>query len=275
MHDLAHLIGHASVALESGLPAAVEAARQSLAGCRALIAADASSADDAGRRCVSLRCLVEKEARQALSARRSGGRLRILQNVPEELQIDDKVALVERVVRNLLLNAMEASHDGGVVRVRGARRGGTLLLEVLDEGRGLDRAARARLYGRAGWEDARGNGAGRESVRACALRLGATVEVDGAPGQGLCVTLRWRPNAARIGLLVDVPAARASLARALVEQGFDVPEEESALELLRGAPPGEQARWIVARGHGALAAEDWKRLEQAACEVRSTLAPPS
>ena len=61
----------------------------------------------------------------------------LVECIPDEMQ---------QVIRNLIQNAIDASHDGGVVSVRTKQDGDQLLFEVEDKGHGIPRELQSRIF---------------------------------------------------------------------------------------------------------------------------------
>ena len=98
--------------------------------------------------------------------------------------------LLSRAVHNLLLNACEASPDGGTVEVRTLLEGGEAVVEVLDRGAGLAPEVRARLFEPYVSTKARGSGLGLSLVRDIAVQHGGSVTLDDREGGGARACLR-------------------------------------------------------------------------------------
>ena len=98
--------------------------------------------------------------------------------------------LLSRAVHNLLLNAAEASPDGGTVEVRSGREGDDAVVEVLDRGPGIAPEVRARLFEPYVSTKARGSGLGLSLVRDIAIQHGGTVTLDDREGGGARACLR-------------------------------------------------------------------------------------
>jgi signal transduction histidine kinase len=93
-----------------------------------------------------------------------------------------------RIVRNLLLNAIEGSPDGSSVSLS-AERGDDLVLRIADRGRGMSAADR-RDWSRFGRSGRGGWGIGTTSVEACARAIGATARIESIPAGGTSIEIR-------------------------------------------------------------------------------------
>ncbi len=106
------------------------------------------------------------------------------------LHVSGDRLLLSRAVHNLLLNACEASPDGGTVNVASAREGDDAVVEVLDRGCGLAPEVRARLFEPYVSTKARGSGLGLSLVRDIAVQHGGTITLDDREGGGACARIR-------------------------------------------------------------------------------------
>ncbi len=108
----------------------------------------------------------------------------------EPLPVTGDRLLLSRAVHNLLLNACEASPEGGTVDVRSEREGDDAVVEVLDRGAGLSPDVRARLFEPYVSTKARGSGLGLSLVRDIAVQHGGTITLDDREGGGARACLR-------------------------------------------------------------------------------------
>jgi nitrogen fixation/metabolism regulation signal transduction histidine kinase len=112
-----------------------------------------------------------------------------LRPVAEPLPVRGDRLLLSRAVHNLLLNACEASPDGGTVEVSVTREGDLAQVEVRDCGPGVAPEVRARLFEPYVSTKRRGSGLGLSLVRDIAVQHGGTITLDDRPGGGVCAVL--------------------------------------------------------------------------------------
>ncbi|MCE9576457.1 MAG: response regulator [Deltaproteobacteria bacterium] len=131
---------------------------------------------------------------------------------PGCIAIADPTAL-DRIVANLVSNAIKFTPRGGHLALEVARAGAAIAITVRDDGRGIDDDLLARLFGR--FEQARGpsanrggSGIGLSLVKELAVALGGDVTVSRlAPGTAFTVTL---PATSESATAVRVPELRPS-----------------------------------------------------------------
>jgi signal transduction histidine kinase len=187
----------------------------------------------------------------------------VLTVVPSTMYLRTDAMLIERILRNLVANALRYTQRGGVV-VGCRRRHADVSLEVWDTGPGIDPADRARIfdefYRGAGGEDGRrGLGLGLSIVRRLVDLLGHTIEVDSRPGRGSVFRVilprgdgsraappaSIRPDAPalagrRIVVIDDEPPICEGMRRLLAAWGcrpIVATHIDAAVDTLRGAPP--------------------------------------
>jgi signal transduction histidine kinase len=102
--------------------------------------------------------------------------------------VSDRLA-IEQVFSNLVDNALKYLRSGvqGQIRIKARNQGNKVVVEISDNGRGIERRDQARifeLFRRAGTQDRPGEGMGLAHVRALVRRLGGSITVDSTPGEG-------------------------------------------------------------------------------------------
>ncbi|HXK25980.1 MAG TPA: HAMP domain-containing sensor histidine kinase [Myxococcota bacterium] len=180
---------------QSGLPLAEDARllRSEVARCRAILdrmsgrAAQAAQGDDEP--------LLGRDVAALFSSAAFG---EAAQRVVTELDASLDASLGGRadfaaLVLPLVRNALDASSPDGSVRVSVSRTDGRVRVSVRDEGHGmseqvLERAGEPFFTTR---PPGRGTGLGLFVARLHAERLGGTLALDSAPGQGTSATAEW------------------------------------------------------------------------------------
>lgn len=90
----------------------------------------------------------------------------------------------ERIVLNLIRNAVQAMPSGRRIAVRTFIRDGKLLVEVTDNGPGLSPNEQARIFEPLYSNKAQGIGLGLPISKRYAEHNGGTLEVESGPGKG-------------------------------------------------------------------------------------------
>jgi len=105
-------------------------------------------------------------------------------------QLSTDLSLLNRIIDNLLDNALKFSPAGGRVLLTARRRQGRLCLAVLDQGSGIPAEARERIFlphvqlDNPARDRARGIGLGLSIVKEAAQLLGAELRLNSRPGRG-------------------------------------------------------------------------------------------
>jgi signal transduction histidine kinase/CheY-like chemotaxis protein len=158
-----------------------------------------------------------------------------LRVVPTSASVKSDPALLERMLRNLVTNAIRYTHRGRILL--GCRRAGTgrLRLEVVDSGIGIALEEQQRIfdeYYQLDGNSAQGLGLGLPIVKSLGELLGHKVAVRSAPGRGsvFSIELERTPEAAAAGVASLSPIA--SLGRLKVVLVDDDVEIRDSMGLL-------------------------------------------
>jgi signal transduction histidine kinase len=165
---------------------------QALRGFLALSAGEGAEAAS-----IPLREVIDDVLLEA--SQRAQGRVRFVRE-GEELRLAAVAAELRVMLHALVINALEASPDGGVVtvRVRGDVPHEGATIEVCDEGEGVPEAIRARLFQPHVSGKPHGAGMGLYlAQRLARLRYGGGIALDPVAPHGTCARLVLRPREAR------------------------------------------------------------------------------
>ncbi|MDJ0787444.1 MAG: hybrid sensor histidine kinase/response regulator [Myxococcota bacterium] len=193
---------------------------------------------------------------------------------PVEAQVESDPILLNRIVSNLLSNAVRYT-ERGEVHLRTEARDGRLAIEVADTGPGIPPARQQEVFGEfvqlGRRERSEGLGLGLSIVERTARLLGHEIEIESAPGRGsvfrvtVPMARTTRPGSvvepairvpdlgrARVLVVDDDPSVVAAMGGLLASWGCDVIEAQSlaqALDALGDETPGERPFLIVADYH--------------------------
>jgi two-component system NtrC family sensor kinase len=133
----------------------------------------------------------------AAAVRLAAGHLRGGDRLTLDLDPDPGVVVgqpqqIGQVVLNLLINAAQATENGGAIVVSTRREGRDVVLVVADGGMGMTADVKARIFEPFFTTKARGKGTGLglAAVRVIVGKHGGTVDVASAPGRGTTFTVR-------------------------------------------------------------------------------------
>jgi signal transduction histidine kinase len=129
---------------------------------------------------------------------RAGHKQIIIRYVPSQVSITTHAPYFQRIVRNVLSNALRYTEKGGRILV-GCRRGGGLRLAILDTGCGMSEEQTQRAFEAfqrfdPGMAIPDGFGLGLFSTRSLANALGLTVSLHSKEGRGTEVGISLRPR---------------------------------------------------------------------------------
>jgi signal transduction histidine kinase len=165
-------------------------------------------------------------------------------------------AEIEQIVMNLVVNARDALEGAGAIDVssRVSDDGSTVLLEVRDNGAGMSEEVTRQIFDPffSTKSQEKGTGLGLATVYGVVNRVGGTIDVDSAEGEGACFTVSLPASGvslaktraegampvdgplpeATVLLAEDDPTLRKILARALRQANLDVLEAGDGQEAL-------------------------------------------
>jgi signal transduction histidine kinase len=113
-------------------------------------------------------------------------------DVPHGLSaVAGNLRLLQQVFLNLLLNAVQASPAGGVIKVSGADAGAFIRLSVRDSGKGIDPEHLSHIFEPffTTKEVGKGTGLGLAVTYSIIKRHSGRIEVESEPGQGACFSV--------------------------------------------------------------------------------------
>lgn len=121
-------------------------------------------------------------------AHRSG--VNIENRVEDELHVNGDREKLHQMTLNLVLNAIQASHEGGVVRVVLSRADSSVVrLRIIDVGTGMDRESLKRAFEPFYTTKAKGAGLGLAIVKSIVDNHGGQIELTGDVGRGTIATV--------------------------------------------------------------------------------------
>ena len=112
-------------------------------------------------------------------------------NLPE-ITLD--AALFRQVLTNLGRNALQAMPNGGTLEFITTERDGSVVLEVIDTGGGMDEATRRQMFHAFFSTRSGGSGLGLPTVRRIIEAHNGTIACDSEPGRGTRFTIRLPDN---------------------------------------------------------------------------------
>lgn len=126
-------------------------------------------------------------------------KIRLMLSLPKnEIQIRADKVKVQRLVANLLDNALKFTPAGGTVELSLRERDGAIAVSVRDSGCGIAPEDAGKIFKRFYRCDASrtlpGNGLGLAMVQAIANAHRARIELDSTPGKGSCFTVVFPPE---------------------------------------------------------------------------------
>lgn len=122
----------------------------------------------------------------------AGTKIRVQRRIEKDHRLPGNPGDWERVFMNLLLNAAQAMKDrgGGTIEVHSRVENGSLVVEVLDDGPGIDEAILPRIFTARFSTRSKQAGLGLHIVRTLVEGNGALVSAANRPGGGAAFTIR-------------------------------------------------------------------------------------
>ena len=118
----------------------------------------------------------------------------VLDVSPETPEIQFDSDKLKQAFMNVVLNAMEAMPQGGVLRVSTVTENDSVCIKVKDTGIGIPAEDLEHLFEPFFTRKTRGTGLGLANVKRILEEHGGTVEIDSTPGEGTKVLLRLPRN---------------------------------------------------------------------------------
>lgn len=156
-------------------------------------------------------------------------------NIARELErdlpaIEADPTQVSQLILNLVTNASDSIGERGgtiTLRTRTSEDGAGVMLEVADDGAGMDADTRARLFEPFFTTRTEGRGLGLATVSAVAKAHAASIEVESEPGRGAMFRVTFAATARRVALPPPPPerpvaAALAAMGLVLVADDEDI-----------------------------------------------------
>lgn len=179
--------------------------------------------------------VVARDAARMMAAECARRSIELTVEVPDGLEARIRRTRLSQVLLNLLRNAFQALRREGRVRMTARAEDGNVLLQVIDDGPGMDAATRARAFDpffttrRGGEGGETGTGLGLSLCRKIVEQeAGGSIRLDSAPERGTTVEIRLAISAIQevrrhdTGMLRQVPAAPRDFSLLLVERDPEV-----------------------------------------------------
>jgi signal transduction histidine kinase/CheY-like chemotaxis protein len=217
----------------------------------------------------SIRSLVQNLARE-LQPQASAKNLELRVRIPDQAVTSDPL-LIERVVRNVISNALAYTTRGGIL-IGCRRRGATLRLEVWDTGWGIAPPEQRKIFeefyqvGNPERDRTRGVGLGLAIVKRLTTLLGHRIELRSRPNKGTCFAIEL-PLAESID-----PVSLASAAQSIesVQHGSGlilVLDDELMIQVAMKRLLESWGYTVIAAGSGDEMLESIAAVQEAPCLI--------
>jgi signal transduction histidine kinase len=145
------------------------------------------------------RCRLDELVKAALSRIPLPGEVDVCLRLVDTPLVEADAAQLSQVLDNLLVNAVQAMPEGGLLEVHAARQDEMVAISVSDTGVGIPEQSLAQVCEPLFTSKPRGIGLGLAIAKALVERNGGTIEVDSPAGKGATFTVRVPAAEAREG----------------------------------------------------------------------------
>ena len=119
-------------------------------------------------------------------------RIQVVEEIPADLPaISADATQIQQAILNLLLNAIQAMPEEGILTVRAAVVGSRMQLMIQDTGGGIPAEIREKIFAPFFTTKHRGTGLGLAITRTIMEKHGGSIRVDSAVGCGTMFTLEF------------------------------------------------------------------------------------
>lgn len=109
----------------------------------------------------------------------------------EDLKIYGNKNLLQIAILNLIMNAVEATYPEGIINVRAYSKNGTVFIEVIDNGRGMEKETMNNIFNPFFTTKRNGLGMGLPLVHKIVSSHGGTIHLESEKGKGTKFTLEF------------------------------------------------------------------------------------
>lgn len=172
-------------------------------------------------------------------------RIALIMKVEGEAHVPLSASDVTRILTNLVLNARDAINDAGTISVYVRRAGGSVTIEVVDDGSGMDVETHARLFQPFFTTKpiGRGTGLGLATAKILVERAGGEISCSSSLGTGTRFTIRLPAvDVKNGGSRPELADSGAGAANAVAARSLIACAAHSSSSALLPAAPGSRPR---------------------------------
>ena len=133
---------------------------------------------------VDMRRLLEEVLQLAQPILEMHPDITVIHQVDEACEVYASAAELRRVFTNLVLNALDAMPQGGVLTILCTRREGRMLVSVRDTGPGIPPESQHKIFSPYFTTKAKGTGLGLSGARKAIEEQGGDIRFESSPGEG-------------------------------------------------------------------------------------------